>query len=109
MRALYVERRPLVAALLAERPCCEAGIPGLCTGRSTDVHELLSRARGGSILQPDGLLCLCRSCHEHVTDEPSWAEARAGAVYRAGGAGGHGLPRHGVRDRPPLAVEDEGR
>jgi len=74
MRALYVERRPLVDALLAERPWCEAGIPGLCTGRSTDVHELLSRGRSGSITDVPNLLCLCRRCHEHVTGEPSWAE-----------------------------------
>lgn len=78
--ALYVKRRRLVADLLAERGSCEAGIPEMCTGRAVDVHELLSRARGGSILDPDGLLVLCRRCHDHVTVHPVWAEAHGLAM-----------------------------
>ena len=80
MSAVYVKRRILVAVFLAERPFCEAAIPGLCTGRTVDVHELLSRARGGSILDEDGLLALCRACHDHVTAEPLWAEGHGLAM-----------------------------
>lgn len=80
MSALYVKRRALVAGLLAERPSCEAAIPGLCTGRTVDLHELLSRARGGSILEPDGLLALCRACHDHITEHPLWAEGHGLAM-----------------------------
>ena len=78
--ALYVKRRALVAQLLADRPSCEAKIAGLCTGRTVDVHELLSRARGGSILDETGLLALCRACHDHVTTHPAWAEGHGLAL-----------------------------
>jgi 5-methylcytosine-specific restriction endonuclease McrA len=61
--ALYRIRRPLVARLIAERPICER-----CkAARSQDVHELKSRARGGSIVSVPNLVCLCRKCHDTVT------------------------------------------
>jgi len=67
--AIYRQRRPLVAALLAERPICER-----CgTNPSDDVHEVVSRARGGSILDRSNLVCLCRSCHTWLTDHPAAA------------------------------------
>lgn len=69
-------RRDLVAALLAERPRCEARV--LCRGaRAVDVHERLSRARGGSILDPDQahMITACRACHDWITREPQAAEA----------------------------------
>lgn len=67
--AMYRQRRPLVAALLAERPICER-----CgTNPSDDVHEVVSRARGGSILDRSNLVCLCRSCHTWLTDHPAAA------------------------------------
>jgi 5-methylcytosine-specific restriction endonuclease McrA len=67
--AMYRQRRPLVAALLAERPICER-----CgTNPSDDVHEVVSRARGGSILDTSNLVCLCRSCHRWLTDHPAAA------------------------------------
>ena len=82
--ALYVKRRALVAQLLADRPSCEAKIAGLCTGRTVDLHELLSRARAGStaasLLNPDGILALCRACHDHVTTHPAWAEGHGLAL-----------------------------
>lgn len=69
--ALYRQRRTLVARLLTERPVCERCF----SARSTDVHELLSRARGGSILEEDNLACLCRPCHSWVTTNPAAATA----------------------------------
>lgn len=69
-------RRDLVARLLAERPRCEARV--LCRGaRSVDVHERLSRARGGDILDPvqAHMVTICRACHTWVTDHPREAEA----------------------------------
>lgn len=70
--AVYREQRaPLVAALLAERPLCER-----CRrARSTDVHEVKTRARGGSITDPSNLACLCRPCHSWVTEHPAAAHA----------------------------------
>jgi 5-methylcytosine-specific restriction endonuclease McrA len=69
--AIYRQRRPLVAALLAERPICER-----CgTNPSDDVHEVVSRARGGSILDRSNLVAICRSCHRFLTDHPAQAHA----------------------------------
>ena len=63
------ERIPLVIKLLAERPNCQR-----CnTKRSNDVHELKSRARGGSILDIDNLVCVCRDCHNWITTHPKLA------------------------------------
>lgn len=59
-------RRNLVIALLAERPVCQR-----CQSqRSQDIHELKSRARGGSITDEENLVALCRPCHTWVTLNP---------------------------------------
>lgn len=63
-------RRDFVARILLERPVCER--PG-CTNRSYDVHERISRARGGSILDPSNVLAICRPCHSWVHDHPAEA------------------------------------
>lgn len=57
-----------------DQNACQAGIVGLCTFHATDVHEILTRGRGGSIYEPDNCLSLCRSCHTYITDNPRWAE-----------------------------------
>jgi len=65
------ERIPLVIAILEGRPVCER-----CTqARSTDVHELKSRARGGSITDIENLVALCRPCHSWITTHPKEATA----------------------------------
>jgi len=65
----YRQRRKLVAELLAERPKCQR-----CErARSTQVHELRSRARGGSILDEANCVALCGDCHEWVTEHPAQA------------------------------------
>ena len=62
-------RRPLVAQLLADQPICQR-----ChTTYATDVHEIQSRARGGSLDDLDNLALLCRPCHTWVTDNPAEA------------------------------------
>ncbi len=91
--AIADERRAFVRRILSERPQCEARnflrpivstLTGVdqdrvvaalrgCTWRSTECHELLSRARGGSIVD-DSLACaLCHTCHRWVTTEPRLA------------------------------------
>lgn len=66
-------RRDVVAELLAKYPTCQAQV--VCRGAAAvDVHEVKSRARGGSILDPANLLCLCRPCHDWVTTHPREAE-----------------------------------
>ena len=67
------ERRQFVSELLRFRLMCEARIRG-CTMTPTDVHEILTRGRGGSIIEPENCLALCRSCHFFITTEPAWAK-----------------------------------
>lgn len=49
-------------------------------GRSVahDPHEPLSRARGGSVTDPDNVEALCRTCHQgkHATNDlrHSWTD-----------------------------------
>lgn len=63
-------RIPLVKRLLEERPICER-----ChQQRSVDVHEIKTRARGGSLTNESNLACLCRPCHSVITDNPKMAK-----------------------------------
>ena len=71
MEAKYRKRRSLVAQMLDEKPVCER----CSAARSTDIHEVVSRARGGSILDPANLVALCRQCHSFITQNPLVAEA----------------------------------
>lgn len=76
-QADMVVRRALVQRLLAERPRCEALVK--CHGaRSVDVHERLTRARGGSITDPDQahMITVCRRCHSWITENPAAATFR---------------------------------
>ena len=77
MARLYRERVKLVARLLDEHPICQR----CCARPSTDCHELKSRARGGSILDPANIVTLCRTCHDRVTQNPREAEAEGWSVH----------------------------
>jgi len=74
---LYRDQRvPIVRALLAEHPTCQR-----ChTAPAVDVHELKSRARGGSITDPANLTTVCRPCHDWITTHPADAEATGWAL-----------------------------
>ena len=64
-------RVKLRTELLDERgPWCEGG----CGRVWDDMHEVLSRARGGDPLDKHNILCLCRTCHQAVTAKPAKAE-----------------------------------
>jgi len=82
MVRLYVERRRLVADLLAGRPWCELRWDARCTLRAVDVDERLSRAQGGSITDPDNCQTACRACHEAKHANPGEAVARGFTVQR---------------------------
>ena len=79
--AEYKLRRPLVAWLLEERPYCEAcpvfaehdGLVTYVRNLSVDVHELVRRSQGGSILDEDNLMCVCRRCHTRIGNNPQLA------------------------------------
>lgn len=55
---------------------CGCGRPE-CHRRADDLHELLSRARGGSITDEANTVPLARECHAEITLGPDWA-------YKAG-------------------------
>ena len=68
---LYEQRRPFVERVLREHPNCERSG---CTRQSSVVHEPLTRARGGSILDENNVKALCHPCHVWVHDHPKEAE-----------------------------------
>lgn len=79
--AEYKLRRPLVQRLLAERPYCEAcpvfaahdGKTMYRRQRSMDIHEIIRRSQGGSILDEENLLAVCRPCHQRIGNHPALA------------------------------------
>lgn len=69
-------RREFVASLLADHPKCEALVEDVCTLRSVDVHELLARSQGGSILDRENCIAVCRMCHSWIGENPKKATER---------------------------------
>jgi len=57
----------MITALYPDRPRCVR--PG-CRLMADDIHEPLTRARGGSIVDPDNQVPLCRRCHDEITFRP---------------------------------------
>jgi len=77
----YKLRRPFVEEILTKHPACQA-CPVFAQhdekkvykrNRSTDVHELIRRSQGGSILDPDNVLAVCRPCHTRIGNYPQLA------------------------------------
>jgi hypothetical protein len=66
--------------ILMNRMMCEARISG-CSRIPTDVHEIKTRARGGSIIDADNVLALCRPCHRFITDNPAFAAEHGFVVH----------------------------
>jgi len=77
----YVERRKVVSRLLQERPYCEAcpvwaqhdEVTLYKRNASVDIHELKRRSQGGSILEEENLMAVCRDCHDRIGREPATA------------------------------------
>lgn len=77
----YALRRPLVKKLLAQKPYCEAcpvfaahdGRLTYVRNLSCDIHEIIRRSQGGSILDEDNLLAVCRACHNRIGRNPQLA------------------------------------
>ncbi len=88
------KRSEFVKWELAERPWCESGDAirlyrmqtfgfeygkrldtgsYACSRRSTELHEPLTRARGGDILDPHNTVAICRNCHNWIHDHPESA------------------------------------
>ncbi|MEO3869417.1 hypothetical protein ABGB18_11345 [Nonomuraea sp. B12E4] len=51
------------------RPPC---IVPWCGLLADDLHEPLTRARGGSITEPDNAVPTCRGHNDELTNEPAW-------------------------------------
>ena len=77
----YRLRRPLVKRLLEEKPWCEA-CPVFAAhddkvtynrNPSQDIHEIVRRSQGGSILDETNLLAVCRPCHRRIGNYPQLA------------------------------------
>jgi hypothetical protein len=47
----------------------------VCDGLAVDLHEPLTRARGGSFLDVGNTVAVCRSCHTWIHDNPEAAKA----------------------------------
>lgn len=81
MEEQYKLRRPLVERLLTERPWCEAcpvfaehdGKAVYARKQSQDIHEIVRRSQGGSILDESNLLAVCRPCHSRIGNNPALA------------------------------------
>ena len=65
---------------LARRELCEAaviithaGYDARCHGFAIELHEPLTRARGGSILDPANTVAICRSGHDWIHVNPAAA------------------------------------
>lgn len=80
--AIYISRRKLVAALLTENPWCQIRWDDGCEQRAVEVDERLSRAAGGSILDPANCQVTCRHCHQRKHANPAEAVARGFTVQR---------------------------
>lgn len=66
-RAENRERRAMIKRLYPDRPHCARPA---CTRLADDIHEPLTRARGGSITDPGNQVPLCRTCHDEITFRP---------------------------------------
>ena len=80
-QALNVKRRMFVHQILEQRPECEAHIERICSHYACDVHEILTRARGGSILDEQNVLALCRNCHAFITGHPAFSQEHGFTVH----------------------------
>lgn len=77
------QRRTALQGRFGPSPLCHAGarLDGIvrCDGFAVDGHEILTRGRGGSIVDPDNVLPVCRPCHTWITGHPAESE-RLGLV-----------------------------
>ena len=77
----YVERRKIVESMLGRFPHCQAcpvfakhdGKSTYVRMNSVDIHELVRRSQGGSILDESNLLAVCRTCHRRIGNFPALA------------------------------------
>ena len=74
------QRRRVIAEVTSHRNMCEAGAliatadqKHRCQRIGVDIHEPLTRARGGSITDPENMVVVCRACHDWIHHNPALA------------------------------------
>lgn len=75
-RKLANRRATFVRRFLKDHPHCQVGWDRRCQSDAVDVHEPLTRARGGSIVDPNNALAACRPCHDAIHAHPVEAMSR---------------------------------
>lgn len=75
-QASVAARTLFVKEQLADRPYCEAGRlieddKHRCDIHSSEMHEPLRRSQGGSIVDVNNSVAICRPCHRWVHDHPA--------------------------------------
>lgn len=105
-------RRQLLDPLIAEGAPCEVNLEG-CGRRATDGHEVKTRARGGSIVDPRGITLVCRPCHIQITrnsGKSGWAVRHGWVVASWATEDDESLAAH-LRTvfRCPLSCEEDHR
>jgi hypothetical protein len=78
-------RRSVLQEMFPEHEWHECAFPG-CHAEATDPHEPLTRARGGSITDPENIIGLCRRHHDDCHANPS-AAAKLGLIRHSWNAG----------------------
>lgn len=80
LQPVSAKRRALGPERMATRNAVFERAAGICEARTErctyfgcDVHEIKTRARGGSITDERNCLLLCRECHSKITVEISFA------------------------------------
>ena len=43
-----------------------------CGSRAQDLHEIVRRSQGGSIVSDENTIPLCRPCNDALADGPAW-------------------------------------
>jgi hypothetical protein len=71
------QRSKIRAELMDRITSCQAGSiiaprdpAHRCWRTPSDIHEPLTRARGGSITDPENMVVVCRSCHDWIHRNP---------------------------------------
>lgn len=71
-------RKKIIAEIVGARgPVCEARelVPDVACAGPLDAHEVLTRGRGGSIVDPANIILICRFHHDFLTTHPAEAAA----------------------------------
>ena len=89
-------RRQLLDPLIAEGAPCGVRLEG-CTRRGVEGHEIRTRGRGGSIVDPANIELICHSCHRTITlnsGKTGWAIRHGWVVSQWAPEGAEELAAH---------------